>query len=230
VSGKLYAIGLGPGDPELLTIKGQRLLREVNVVFLPHRDQHDSLARRIVEPWADAGKLRELPFRMSKSRKYNVKRWQEHAETIFMVLSSGQSAAFVTEGDPLLYSTFVHVYTELLRAHPEAQVEIVPGVSSVTVGAAAAGRPLADDRARVGIVPATGEVMHALATFDSVVVLKVSADVEGVLKALKVTGRTDEAIYVERAGWPEQRIVKDVESLRKDKKLDYFGQLVVTRR
>jgi precorrin-2/cobalt-factor-2 C20-methyltransferase len=230
MSGKLYAIGLGPGDPELLTIKGQRLLGEVDVVFLPKRDERDSLAGQIVARWADPTKLRELPFRMSKSREDNVSRWREHAETVAAVVGSGQTAALVTEGDPLLYSTFVHVYGELLRAHPDVPVEIVPGVSSATAGAAAAAIPLVDGNERLGIVPATGEVMHALATLDAVVILKVSAALETVLKALKVTSRTDQATYVERAGWPEQRVVADVESLRKEKRLDYFGQIIVVRR
>jgi len=212
----------------LLTIKGQRLLGEVEVIFLPKRDEHDSLARRVVERWANAGRLRELSFKMAKSPQDNVQRWREHAATMAQTVREGQSAAFVTEGDPLLYSTFMHVYGELLHGHPDVPVEIVPGVSSVTAGAAVAGIPLADDKLRLGVVPATGEVMHALATFDSVVILKVSAALETVLKALDVTGRTHQAVYVERAGWPEQRIVQDVETLRKQK-LDYFGQMIVTR-
>jgi precorrin-2/cobalt-factor-2 C20-methyltransferase len=72
-------------------------------------------------------------------------------------------------------------------------------------------------------------VLHAVATFDTVVILKVSLALDVVLKALHTTGRTDQAVYVERAGWPEQRVVADVESLRKQK-LDYFGQIVVARR
>jgi precorrin-2/cobalt-factor-2 C20-methyltransferase len=120
------------------------------------------------------------------------------------------------------------VYGELLRGHPELSVEIVPGVSSVTAGAAALRIPLADDRLRVAVVPATGEVMHAVATFDTVVILKVSMAVEAVLKALTVTGRMDQAIYVERAGWPDQRVVEDVAQIRKQK-LDYFGQVIVWR-
>ncbi|MFI5265965.1 MAG: precorrin-2 C(20)-methyltransferase [Chloroflexota bacterium] len=229
MSGKLYAVGLGPGDPELLTIKAQRLLAEADVVFLPVRDEHDSVAKKIVSGLVDGSRLRELSFRMSRKPEENRQRWQEHAATLAGAVGQGQAAVFATEGDPLLYSTFVHVYTEMRRTHPDLPVEIVPGVSSVTAGAAAAGIPLADDRQRVAIVPATGEVMHALATFDTVVILKVSMALDVVLKALHTTGRTEQAAYVERAGWPEQRVVEDVESLRKQK-LDYFGQIVVARR
>jgi precorrin-2/cobalt-factor-2 C20-methyltransferase len=229
MTGKLYAIGLGPGDPELLTVKGQRLLRELPLIFLPVRDKHDSVARKIVQPLADPAKLRELPFRMSRDPRENRERWREHAAAIARHVESGQDAAFVTEGDPLLYSTFVHIYWELLREHPDVPIEIVPGVSSVTAGAAALALPLADERERVAIVPATGEVMHAVATFDTVVILKVSMAVDAVLKALDVTGRRADAVYVERAGWPEQRVIGDVEQLRKCK-LDYFGQVIVSRR
>lgn len=229
MSGKLYAIGLGPGDPELLTVKGQRLLSEVAVIFLPVRDNHDSLARKIVERWIDPGRLRDLSFRMSRDPRENRDRWREHAATIAAAIESEQDAAFVTEGDPLLYSTFVHVYSELLCEHPDIPIEVVPGVSSITAGAAALRLPLADERERVAVVPATGEVMHAVATFDTVVILKVNMAVDAVLKALEVTGRTHDAIYVERVGWPEQRVIEEVQSLRKGK-LDYFGQVIVTRR
>jgi precorrin-2/cobalt-factor-2 C20-methyltransferase len=228
VSGTVYAIGLGPGDPELLTIKGQRLLREVDVIFVPAQDQKESLARRILTPTGEAGKIRELAFRMSKKPEENRARWQQHADTIAAAVAQGQSAAFATEGDPMLYSTFLHIYAQLLAYHPEVPVEIVPGVSSITAGAAVAHLPLADERRRVAIVPATGEVMHAVATFDTIVILKVSAALDTVLKALDNTGRLMDAVYVERAGWPNQRIVKDVETLRKQK-LDYFGQIIVTR-
>lgn len=229
MTAKLYAIGLGPGDPELLTIKGQRLLREVDVIYLPVRDEHNSVARQIISAWIDAAKLRELSFRMSPKPEENRERWSQHAATIAETVEAGQTAAFVTEGDPLLYSTFVHVYYELLRDHPDIPIEIVPGVSSVTAAAAAVRLPLADERQRVAVVPATGEVMHAAATFDTVVILKVSMAVDAVLKALNVTGRIGESVYVERAGWPEQRVIEDVETLRKQK-LDYFGQIIVTRR
>lgn len=229
MSGKLYAVGLGPGDPELLTLKAQRLLTEADVVFLPVRDEHDSVAKTIVAGLVDASQLRELSFRMSRKPEENRQRWQEHAATLAAAVGQGQTVVFATEGDPLLYSTFVHIYTELLRGNPDLPVEIVPGVSSVTAGAAAVRIPLADDRQRVAIVPAAGEVMHALATFDTVVVLKVSMAVDVVLKALRSTGRTDQAVYVERAGWPNQRVIEDVESLRKQK-LDYFGQIIVARR
>ncbi len=228
MSGKLFAVGLGPGDPELLTIKGQRLLREADVVFLPVRDGSESVAKRIVEPWVDAAKLRLLQFKMARDPRENRDRWRAHAATVSEALAKGQTAVFATEGDPLLFSTFVHVLGELVSLADPPEVEVVPGVSSVTAGAAALRLPLADDRQRVAIVPATGEVMHAVATFDTVVILKVSAAGDAVLKALDVTGRASDAIYIERAGWPEQRVIEDVEKLRRQK-LDYFGQIIVRR-
>lgn len=229
MSGRLYAVGLGPGDPELLTLKAQRLLTTADVVFLPAREKHESVARKIVAGAVDSGRLRELTFRMSRKPDENSHHWQEHAAAIADVVGQGQTAVFATEGDPLLYSTFVHIYGELLRSHPDLPVEVVPGVSSVTAAAAAVCQPLVDDKQRLAVVPATGEVMHAVATFDSVVILKVSMALEAVLKALHTTGRTEQAVYVERAGWPDQRVVRDVTSLRKQK-LDYFGQVIVCHR
>jgi precorrin-2/cobalt-factor-2 C20-methyltransferase len=229
MSGKLYAIGLGPGDPELLTIKAQRLLREADTVFLPVRDDHDSVAEKIVQPWVDAAKVRKLAFRMSRKPEENRDRWREHAAAVAAAVEQGQTAVYATEGDPLLYSTFAHVLQELLASNPKLPLEIVPGVSSTTAGAAALHIPLADDRSRLAVVPATGDVLQAVATFDTVVILKVSMAVDAVLKALKATGRTDDAVYVQRVGWPDERVIHDVEQLRKQK-LDYFGQVIVSRR
>src|SRR5690242_19674666 len=120
MSGKLYAAGIGPGDPELLTIKAQRLLREADVVFLPVRDNHDSVAERIVRPWVEPGKVRRLEFRMSRKPDENRERWRQHAATVAAVIEQGQTAVFATEGDPLLYSTFTHVLGYL---PPEIEVE-----------------------------------------------------------------------------------------------------------
>ncbi|HEX6511882.1 MAG TPA: precorrin-2 C(20)-methyltransferase, partial [Chloroflexota bacterium] len=184
MNGKLYAVGLGPGDPELVTLKAQRLLQDADVVFLPVREERDSIARRIVAGLADPARIRELSFKMARQPWENRERWREHADAVAAAVAQGQTAVFATEGDPLLYSTFVHVYGELLSSHPDIPIEIVPGVSSVTAGAAVVGVPLADERLRVAVVPATGEVMHAVATFDTVVILKVSADLDAVLKAL----------------------------------------------
>lgn len=226
--GKVYAIGLGPGDPELITVKGQRLLRELEAIYLPVREGHDSLARQIAEHWAEPGKLHELAFRMSKNPADNEQRWREHAQTLAEAARSAGQVGFLTEGDPLLYSTFGNLLAELRASFSDVTLEFVPGVTSVTASAAACGLPLGQESQRVAIVPASGDVLHALATFDTVVILKVSMNLSGVLKALRATGRTDEAVYVERATWPEQRIVRNVESLDA-KKMDYFGQMIVAR-
>ncbi len=228
MSGKVYAIGLGPGDPELITVKGQRLLRELPVIYLPVRDGHKSLSRQIAERWVEPGKLRELFFRMSRQPAENVERWRQHAATLAEATKNGQDVGFLTEGDPLLYSTFGNLFDELRSGFPDVAVEFVPGVTSVTAAAAAAAKPLGQDNQRLAIVPASGDVLHALATFDAVVILKVSMNWDGILKALRTTGRTEEARYVERATWPQQRVVEDVQKL-KGKDVNYFGQVIVTR-
>ncbi|MDE3076499.1 MAG: precorrin-2 C(20)-methyltransferase [Chloroflexota bacterium] len=226
--GKVYAIGLGPGDPELITVKAQRLLHELAAVYLPVREGHASLARKIAEKWVEPAKLRELPFSMSKKVAENAQRWREHARMLAEAARSAGEVGFLTEGDPLLYSTFGNLLGELRSSFADVALEFVPGVTSVTAAAAACGLPLGQESQRLAIVPASGDVLHALATFDTVVILKVSMNLAGILKALRATGRLGEATYVERATWPEQRIIHDLESLD-PKKMDYFGQIIVVR-
>jgi precorrin-2/cobalt-factor-2 C20-methyltransferase len=232
-AGTLYGVGVGPGDPELLTLKAVRVLRSVPVVFTPTaRPGAPSLARSIAAPYLDAERQRivELVFAMRDEHDVRSGRWHEHAAAIAAELATGD-VAFITEGDPLLYSTFVHVATALAEQQPEVHIEVVPGVSSVFGAAAAAMAPLADGDERLAVVPASYEqerLRETLLAFDTVVFLKIARAFERVLDVLEELRLVDGAVYVARCGQPQQQIVRDVRSLR-GQKLDYFSLLIVRR-
>jgi precorrin-2/cobalt-factor-2 C20-methyltransferase len=153
----------------------------------------------------------------------------EAAAHIGAILSTGRDVAFITEGDPLLYSTFIHLYRRLRAASPPVRVEIVPGVTSVTAAAAVAGLPLADGTERLAVVPATcgyERLRAALRDFDTVVLLKVSPVFDRVLDLLEELNLLESAVYVSRAGTPEQRVEADVRALRRQP-LDYLSLILV---
>ncbi|MFQ5894946.1 MAG: precorrin-2 C(20)-methyltransferase [Nitrospinota bacterium] len=231
---KLYGVGVGPGDPELLTLKAARILREVPVIAYPAcAPGASSYAYQIVERLLDPARQRPLGlvFPMTKDREELEVHWRASVEAVLAELRAGRDVAFITEGDPFFYSTFIHLW-EIFRAHcPEVSVEVVPGVSSLTASSVAAELPLASQDERVAVLPATYEekgLREALQRFDTVVLMKVSSSYDRVLDLLEETGLKDRAVFVKKVGAPDEEVVRDLESLR-GKKLSYLSTLLVVK-
>ena len=232
--GTFFGVGVGPGDPELLTVKAERLLRRVPVVCVPRgREEGESYARSIVAHLLDPSRqeVLELAFPMTRDRTRREAGWELAREQIVARLLAGQDVAFVTEGDPFVYSTFVDLYRLIRERHPELPVEVVPGVSSVNAAAAAAGLPLVDGAERLAVLPASyeGEALaNVLERFDAVVLLKVSPVFDRLLDTLEALDLADRAVYVRRCGSAEQEIVRDLRGLR-GKALDYLSLVIVRK-
>jgi len=173
--GHLYGIGVGPGDPELLTLKALRLLRAAPVVAYPAPETGPSFARGIVAQWLDAGK-REIAIRFPmRPGPPPAAIYDEAASRLAMVLDRGDDIAFLCQGDPLFYGSFAGIYLRLASSY---QVTIVPGVSSLTACAAAAGLPLIQRDATLSVIPATlaeDELTRRLAESEMAAVIKIGA-------------------------------------------------------
>ena len=146
-------------------------------------------------------------------------------------LVEGRSVAFVTEGDPSLFSTFGYVRQEALRRWPELRVEVIPGVTSITAVAAVGGTPLADGHERIAILPATygvSDLVDVLQRFDTVVLMKLGGEMPAILQALEETGLTDRAFLVSKATMAEQRYEPDVRALANEHG-GCFTMLIVRR-
>lgn len=232
MSATLTAVGVGPGNPELLTIKAVRVLDHAQVVFVPRsRDGDQSLALRIVHPWLRTDqRVVELPLPMTRDADTLHAAWHAAADTIADELGHGQGA-YVLLGDPLFYGTFIYIAGALAERHPHIALRVVPGVTSFSAAAAAAFFPLATTNQRVAILPASYETDGAtlrrlLADFDTVILLKVGPVLPQVVAALREEGLLDHAIYAERVGMPEERIVRDVRTLP-DVPAPYLSLLLV---
>jgi len=225
--GTLYGVGVGPGDPELITVKGLRLLRAAAVVFLPVREEgRESYAGTIAAEYLDATRqeivLLVYPLRRGERDRG---RWDANADAIAARLRGGRLGVFLTEGDPLLYSTFIHALLPLRARHPELAVGVVPGVWSGSAAAAALGEPLVDADERLAVLPATyagPELGAVLRAYDTVVLLKPGADREALRRVIADAGA--QAVWVQRVGRPEQRISRDLAALPPH---DYFSLLIV---
>lgn len=232
--GRFYGLGVGPGDPWLLTLKAQKILSQVSYIFVPRKsEESDSFARSIINSQINnpEQKVIGLVFPMQKVGKGLTIYWEEAAETIWEPLSAGKDCAFINLGDPLLYGTFIYVRNILQTKHPELLIEIVPGVTSVTAAAAALNFPLASNNERLAIISAEKDgafIRETLKNFDTVVFLKVSSIFEQLLDILDEMKLAERSIYIRRCSTAEEEIIRDIHEL-KGMKLDYFSLLLVRR-
>lgn len=232
--GTFWGVGVGPGDPELLTLKAARVLAEVDWIFYPVDAARggQTLAARIVTPLSlPAEKFRPLSLCMSRQRGAALQAYRRAAEEIVMELRQGRAVAWITEGDPLFYSTFSHVRQAVCRLCADAPIEVVSGVTSVQAAAARAGVPLACLQEAMAVLPAAYGLERLPMLLDScatVALLKVHSVFDRLLDRLAEFPKTIQGFYIEKTGTAEERLTTDLHSLR-GQKLPYFS-LVLLRR
>ena len=231
--GCLFGVGVGPGDPELLTLKALRIIQGAPVICVPQAGtQQDSYALGIIRQFLDLKKqeLVRLVFPTDDPTGAATV-WQDAAHLVAERLQLGQDVAFITEGDPMLYSTFNYVMDSVCSSHPNSPVEIVPGVSSVMAAAASGCIPLATQGQRVAVLPAVygiDDLSEAIATHDTVVLMKVNRTLIRALGQLENLGLASKVTYVRRASTPTERVVRDLGRLSDDD-MDYFSLLIIRR-
>jgi len=208
MSGVLYGVGVGPGDPELMTLKAARLIAACPVVAYPVLPGADSFARAIaadlIAPGAEEIAI-EVP--MTTARDPAQAAYDVGAARIAEVLQAGQDVACLCEGDPFFYGSFMYLFARLADRFP---VEVVPGVTSVTACAARAGLPLVARSERLTVLPGTlpeGELKARIEGAESVAILKVGRHLAKIRAVVEGLGLTARARYVERATLPDERIV-----------------------
>lgn len=205
--GRLYGLGVGPGDPELLTLRALRLLREVPIVAYPAPEHGNSFARSIVAAWIEA-RQREIAIRFPMRPGPPPAAVYETAAAMLAVeLDRGNDVALLCQGDPFFYGSFVHVFARLTGRY---RIEIVPGVSSLTACAATAAVPLVSRDETLTVIPATldeADMAGRLAKADSVAIVKLGRHLAKVRRVLDQLGLLQSALYIERATLPSQRVV-----------------------
>lgn len=231
LTGILYGISVGPGDPELITVKGLRLIKQASVVAFPAGvGGKPGMAQQIVAQWLSSEQLQlALTFPYVQDETVLTSAWHAAAEKVWQYLEQGKDVAFVCEGDVSFYSTFTYLGQTLQHLHPEAKVQTVPGVCSPMAAAAALGIPLTMRGQRLVVLPAlytVGELETVLDWADVVVLLKVSSVYEQVWQVLQQRNLLNRSYVVERATLPNQTIYNDLRD-RPHLKLPYFSLLIV---
>ena len=233
--GKLYGVGVGTGSPDLMTVRAVNGLRSVDVIAIPNSSKHTkSVAWRTAGPSVGsvAGQARlGLLFPMTKDPAITVPAWDTAFNEIGERLTAGKSVAFITEGDPLFYSTYIYLHNQAPERWPGLVPEIVPAVSSFTAVPSVLGAPIADGQERVAVVPASyglAELPAILKLFDTVLLMKVSSVMPQLVDLLEAEGVLDKAVYVSKATMPLQMIETDLKKIANDK-CDYFSMIMIRK-
>ncbi len=213
--GTLWGVGLGPGDPELVTVKAARVIGEADVVAYHSARHGRSIARGIAEPYLRPGQIEEhLVYPVTTEVTDHPGGYAgaiedfyvEATQRIAAHLDAGRNVALLAEGDPLFYSSYMHLHTRLTERFDAV---IVPGVTSVSAASAAVATPLVAGDEVLSVLPGTlpvAELTRRLVDADAAVILKLGRSYHAVREALSASGRLDEAFYVERASTAAQRI------------------------
>lgn len=229
MSGIFYGIGVGPGDPELLTVKAIHAIEKVDVLIAPKTEKKDgSVALSIASPYLKKDvEIVYQVFPMVKGfAENNTAAWEENKREILSLLKAGKNVAFLTLGDPMFYSTYIYIYR--LLEHEDITIETIPGVPAFAAIASLVGQPIVEGDDILAIIPATAaleKVNNALKVADNAVLMKVYKNHTEIIDMLSANNMADEAVLVSRAGLDDERIVRDVVK-NKEEKLNYLSTIL----
>ena len=218
MKGKLYGIGAGPGDPELLTIKAVKTIQKCSVIAAPKTDHGERTAFSIVEKYLDGKELLECRFAMDKDMAKRKESRQKAAEDIIQFLDKGKDLAFVTLGNPTTYSTYMYVHEIIVNKGFDA--EIIPGITSYTAASAALGIALCEGDETLTIIPArhSNNIDELLDYPGNKVIMKSGENLLYVLKKLKERGYGEKTKIACRVTMDGQRLYNSIEEYEKSYK------------
>jgi precorrin-2/cobalt-factor-2 C20-methyltransferase len=190
---KLYCIGCGPGDPDLLTLKAINIIKNADIIYTPTaREGKPSVALSIVERFLNKDtEIQQLVFPMIKDFNKLKENWKDNTKEITNSIRNGKRAIYLTVGDPSLYSTWIYIYRELTNAHKEIEVEVIPGITSIFSFSAEIKTPIGEGEEIIGIIPACynlDRLKTAAQCCDTLIFLKDGRYFNSVLEILMESG------------------------------------------
>ncbi|SLN58969.1 Precorrin-2 C(20)-methyltransferase [Roseovarius litorisediminis] len=227
MSGVLYGVGLGPGDPELMTLRAHRLISQAAVVAYPTLAGGESFARSIAADIIPAGAdeiVMDVP--MTTAREPAQAAYDKGAAEIAAALESGRDVVCLCEGDPFFYGSFMYLFARLSDRY---EVQVVPGVTSITTCAARAGMPLAARNERLTVLPGPlpeDELRARIDGAESVAIMKVGRHLPKIRSVIDALGLTDHAMYIERASLPDEVVCPLADA---PEKAPYFSMILLTK-
>lgn len=241
LAGTFIGIGVGPGDPELITVKAVKALKVADVICVPkpHVNKPSmalGMIKQILEERIKPVEILELVFPMTKDDLNNRKLWVENAAIVAAKAKQVKRIAFITLGDPMLYSTFLYLYECIKETYPEIELKIIPGVTSVTAAAASAKLPLAEKEEVVSIIPSDLDPMLIEETAkhaDNLVFMKCAYRIKELIPSLRRAGFTENSTValVKRCSHLDEKVLvgKLDDVTNWDIQEDYFSVAIVKR-
>ena len=232
-TGTLYGIGVGPGDPDLITVKALRILARRPHIFASASSNNTySLALNIIRPYLNGVGVEPLPFPMNRDPEVLEQAWEKNARRILEVLASGSNAAFLTLGDPLTYSTFSYLLRTISRLDPRVRVITVPGITSYHAAAALTRLPLSEGEESFFVASGAlgaDRLREVIDKADTVVLLKTYRHADKILATLEEMGLTEQAVCISRCGLEGETVVQDVRAL-KGRPLPYLSMIIIKKK
>ena len=231
MKGTFYGIGVGPGDPELLTVKAINAIRRADVLVAPKTEKKEgSVALTIAKPYLKEDiEIVYQVFPMVTNFADSTEAWEGNKAEILTLLESGKNVAFLTLGDPMFYSTYIYVYRLLFAAG--ANIETIPGVPAFCAIGSQIGQPIVEGNDILSIIPATASqvaVERALEASDNAVIMKVYRNFASVTGLLEKHNMAKNAVLVSRCGLEGERLIHDI-SANKHDKLNYLSTILTRR-
>ncbi len=230
----LYFIGIGPGDPELLTLKAVRLIKECDVLFFPagRKLSEDSIAIKIVGDIVnlDEKRVNLLHFPMVKGADKIISAAEPSAKIIDNELSTGETGVFITIGCSTIYSTAGNLFASM--NHMDIDIHFVPGVSSINAAAAAAGVPLVYSEDKFAVIPATysmDKIESYIDMFETIVLMKAHSNMGMIGEMLNKKGLAESSYIVERATTSEEKLLR-IPDLPSGYKPHYMSLVIINKK
>ena len=230
--GNFYGIGLGPGDPELITLKALRTIQKADCIFVPKSDtKEDSLALEIVKDYVKGKRVIEQIYPMTKDKQTLNTAWLKAAEEIHTEVKNGHDVVYLTLGDPMTFSTYIYLLRHLNTMLPEKTILTIPGITSYNAAASAANYPLLTGNERLAVIPVPkdlAELRPILESFDTVVMMKVAKKLDEVIQLLEDMKLSENALFASYIGQKDAYLTCDIVSL-KGSGMGYMSVLIVKR-
>lgn len=230
--GNFYGIGLGPGDPELLTLKALHTIQKADCIFVPKSDsKEDSLALEIVKDYVKGKKIIEQIYPMTKDKQTLNTAWLKAAKEIYAEVKNGHDVVYLTLGDPMTFSTYIYLLRHLNAMLPEQTIHTIPGITSYNAAACSANYPLLTGDERLAVIPIPkdiAELRPILESFDTVVMMKVAKKLDEVIQLLEDMKLSENALFASYIGQKNAYLTCDIVSL-KGSGMGYMSVLIVKR-
>lgn len=222
--GKLYGLGIGPGDPELITKKALRIIEESDIILVPGTKKEDSVAYRIAKKAyerLDEKEIVTIPMPMTKEKEILKRSHEEGAEIVEKLVKQGKQVAFLTLGDPTVYSTYLYIHKRMVKKGFET--EIISGITSFCAVAARLNIGLVEKAEPLHIIPASYQIEEALELPGTKVLMKAGKNITEVKKILQK--KKAEIYMIENCGMDNERIYNRVEEIPED--AGYYSLIIV---